>query len=64
MEVITRPRSHGAAFRREIAEEPIAGETPPALAERHDIPRPVIRIWVGRFEPGALDSDVRAADLS
>jgi hypothetical protein len=30
---------------------------------RHDISRQLIRIWVGKFESGALDDDVQAADL-
>ena len=28
-----------------------------------DISRQLIRIWVGKFEAGALDDDVQAADL-
>jgi len=28
------------------------------------ISRQLIRIWVGKFEAGALDEDVQAADLS
>ena len=31
--------------------------------KRHDISRQLIRIWVGKFEAGALDDDVQAADL-
>ena len=46
-----------------MAEEFIAGETLHALSKRHDIPRQLIRIWVGKFEAGALDEDVQAADL-
>ena len=33
------------------------------LSKRHDISRQLIRIWVGKFEAGALDEDVQAADL-
>jgi transposase-like protein len=32
------------------------------LSKRHDISRQLIRIWVGKFEAGALDDDVQAAD--
>ena len=56
-------RSHSAAFKRQVAEEFIAGETLHALAQRHDVSRQLIRIWVGKFEAGALDGDVQAADL-
>jgi len=41
----------------------LAGETLHALSKRHDISRELVRIWVGKFEPGALDDDMQAADL-
>ncbi len=60
---MTKHRSHSAAFKRQVAEEFIAGETLHALTKRHDISRQPVRIWVGKFEAGALDEDVQAADL-
>jgi transposase len=63
MEVMTKHRSHSAAFKRQVAGEFIAGETLHALSKQHDISRQLIRIWVGKFEAGALDEDVQAADL-
>ena len=63
MEVMARHRSHSVAFKRQVAEEFIAGETLHGLAKRHDISRQLIRIWVGKFEAGAFDEDVQAADL-
>jgi transposase-like protein len=63
MEAMTRHRSHSAAFKRQVAQEFVAGETLHALAKRHDVSRQLIRIWVGQFEAGALDDDVQAADL-
>jgi len=60
---MTKHRSHSAAFKRQVAEEFLAGETLHGLAQRHDISRQLIRIWVGKFEAGALDDDVQAADL-
>jgi transposase-like protein len=41
---MTRHRSHSAAFKRQVAEEFIAGETLHALSKRHDISRQLIRI--------------------
>ncbi len=41
----------------------VAGETLHGLSKRHDISRQLIRIWVGKYEAGALDDDVQAADL-
>jgi transposase-like protein len=63
MEAMTRHRSHSVAFKRQVAEEFLAGETLHALSKRHDISRQLIRVWVGKFEVGALDDDVQAADL-
>ena len=63
MEVVARYRSHRAAFKRQIAEEFIPGETLHALSKRHDISRQLIRIWVGKFEARIVDDDVQAADL-
>ena len=60
---MARHRSHSVAFKRQVAEEFSAGETLHALARRHDISRQLIRIWVGKFEAGAFDEDVQAADL-
>jgi transposase-like protein len=56
MEAMTKHRSHSAAFKRQVAEEFIAGETLHALSQRHDISRQLIRIWVGKFEAGALNA--------
>ena len=60
---MTKYRSHSVAFKRQVAEEFLAGETLHALSKRHDISRQLVRIWVGKFEAGALDDDVQAADL-
>jgi transposase-like protein len=56
MGTMTRHRSHSAAFKRQVTEEFIAGETRHALSKRHDISRQLIRIWVGKFEAGATRS--------
>ena len=58
-----RHRSHGIAFKRQVAQEYIGGETLHGLAKRHDLSRNLIRIWVGSYEAGALDDDAMAADL-
>ena len=60
---MARHRSHSAAFKRQVAAEFSAGETLHGLATRHDISRQLIRIWVGKFEAGALDEDTQVADL-
>ena len=60
---MTKHRSHSAAFKRQVAQEFVAGETLHGLYKRHDISHQLIRIWVGKYEAGALDDDVQAADL-
>ena len=60
---MTKHRSHSAAFKRQVAQEFVAGETLHGLSKRHDISRQLIRIWVSKYEAGALDEDVAAADL-
>ena len=56
-------RSHSIEFKRQVAQEYIAGETLHALAKRHDLSRNLIRIWVQKYEAGAFGDDARAADL-
>jgi transposase len=63
MKAMPRHRSHSIEFKRQIAQEFIAGETLHGLAKRHDISRNLIRIWVNKLETGAFDEDARAADL-
>jgi transposase len=63
MEAMAKHRSHSVAFKRQVAQEFLGGETLHGLSKRHDISRQLIRIWVGKYEAGALDDDVQAADL-
>ena len=60
---MARQRSHSIEFKRQVAQEFIAGETLYGLSKRHDISRQLIRVWVARYEAGALDEDAQAADL-
>jgi transposase-like protein len=41
----------------------LPGESLYALSKRHDISRQLIRVWVEKYEAGALDEDAQAADL-
>ena len=60
---MARHRSHSIEFKRQIAQEFIAGEPLYALAKRHDLSRQLIRVWVQKYETGAFDEDAQAADL-
>src|ERR1700732_1688273 len=61
MKAMARHRSHGIEFKRQVAQEFIAGETLHGLAGRHGVSRNLIRVWVMRFE--AFDEDAEAAGL-
>jgi transposase len=63
MKAMSKHRSHSIEFKRQVAQEFIAGETLHALSKRHDISRQLIRIWVAKYETGAFDDDAQAADL-
>ncbi len=59
---MAKHRSHSIAFKRQVAQEYLAGETLHALAKRHDGSRNLIRIWLSKYEAGAFDDDAQAAD--
>ena len=56
-------RSYPVEFKRQVAQEFLAGETLHGLAKRHEVSRNLVRIWVAKYEAGSFDSDVVAADL-
>ena len=60
---MAKNRSHSVEFKRQVAQEFLAGETLHGLAKRHDVSRNLIRIWVQKYEQGAFDDDAQAADL-
>ena len=60
---MARHRTHSLEFKRQVAQEFLAGETLHGLAKRYELSRNLIRIWVQKFEAGALDEDAVAADL-
>ena len=60
---MTRHRSYSIEFKRQVAQEFLAGETLHGLAKRHDISRNLIRLWVERYQAGVFDEDAAAADL-
>ena len=60
---MAKHRTHSIEFKRQVAQDFIAGETLHALASRYDISRNLIRIWVRKFEAGAFDDEAQSADL-
>ena len=55
-------RTHSIAFKRQVVQDYLSGETLHGLARRHDLSRTLIRIWVDKYEAGAFDEDAEAAD--
>jgi transposase-like protein len=60
---MAKHRTHSIDFKRQVAQDYLAGETLHGLAKRHDLSRNLIRIWVRKYEVGALDEDTAAAAL-
>jgi transposase len=60
---MAKHRRHSIEFKRQIAQEFLAGETLHGLAKRHGTCRNLIRVWVQKYEAGAFDEDAAAADL-
>jgi transposase-like protein len=56
-------RTHSIEFKRQGAQEFLAGETLHGLSKRHDICRNLICVWVQKYEAGAFDEDVQTAVL-
>ena len=60
---MAKHRTHSIEFKRQVAQEFLAGETLHGLAKRHDICRNLIRIWVQNYEAGDFEEDAAAADF-
>jgi len=60
---MAKHRTHSIEFKRQVAQEFLAGETLHGFAKRHDICRNLIRVWVQKYETGDFDEDAEAADL-
>jgi len=59
---MAKHRTYSIEFKRQVAQEFLAGETLHGLARRHDVYRTLIRIWVQKYEAGEFEEDA-AADL-
>ena len=59
---MVKRRTHSIEFKRQVAQEFLAGETLHGLDKRHDVCRNLIRVWVQKYEAGDFDEDA-AADL-
>jgi len=60
---MAKHRTYRIEFKRQVAQEFLAGETLHGLARRHSVYRNLIRIWVQKYEAGEFDEDAAAAEL-
>jgi transposase-like protein len=54
--------THNIEFKRQVAQDYLAGQTLHSLARRYDLSRNLTRIWVREFEGGAFDDKAAAVD--
>ncbi len=57
---MAKHRTRGIAFKRQVAQEYLAGETLHGLAKRRDICRNLIRVWVQKYAAGDCNEDAAA----
>lgn len=50
-------RMFKTAFKREVAQEYLAGASLNALSRQHEVARNLIRIWVAKYEAGEFEDD-------
>ena len=64
---LSKEESHGqiafSQHRVQACRSLLPGRRFYALAKRHDLSRQLIRVWVEKYEVGALDEDAQAAHL-
>jgi transposase len=59
---MARYRSHSIAFKKQVAQEYLGGETLKGLAKLHDISRNLVRLWVAKYEAGEFEEDPASVD--
>ena len=60
---MAKHRSYSVAFKRQVAQEFLAGETLHGPAKRHDLSRNLIRVWVAKHEAPRPQSWEQAVHL-
>ena len=60
---MAKHRSYAIEFKRQVAQEYLAGETFHGLAKRHGVSRNLVRIWAAKAEVGEFDDDLAAASI-
>ena len=62
MKAMAKHRTDSIEFKRQVAQEFLAGKSLHGLSRRHDVSRNLIRIWVAKLKP-TYDEDAKYADL-
>ena len=57
---MAKHRTYSIEFKRQVAQEFLAGESLHGLSRRHDVSRNLIRVWVAKLEAGTYDEDAEA----
>lgn len=61
---MTKHRVYSVAFKRQVAQEFLSGESGHSLLRRHGLSsRNLIRLWVAKYEAGDFEPDEEAADI-
>ena len=61
-EPMARHRSYSIEFKRQVAQVYLGGESLNGLARRHDVSRNLMRVWIAKYEAGAVDDEAAADD--
>lgn len=56
-------RSYSIAFKRQLVEAYLSGESVHALSRRYDVGRALIRLWARKAEVGGFDDEKVTAEL-
>lgn len=55
MKAYGKHQTHSVEFKRQVSQDYLGGETLHALSKCYDVSRDLIRIWVEKYQAGALD---------
>ncbi|MCC2662400.1 MAG: putative transposase [Geminicoccaceae bacterium] len=57
-----RHRRHSISFKRQVVQAYLDGDSLHGLAQRHDVCRNLIRLWIKKYEAGEFDAEIEAAN--
>ena len=60
---MAKHRTYSIEFKRQVAQEFLAGESLHGLSRRHDVSRNLIRVRVAKLEAGTYDQALKGSDF-